>query len=88
MAGLGGGPKYYSKRIEAWALDALRNDPRLDLVIAGHSHLPAKVEVESDRYYLNSGDWISHSTYLAIPPRGSPPAIWRWGFNGSMVLDE
>jgi UDP-2,3-diacylglucosamine hydrolase len=77
--GAGGGPKHHAEVIESWATERLRADSSLDYVIAGHSHLPAKVEVGSGRYYLNAGDWISHMTYLDIPLTDSPPAIWRWG---------
>ena len=77
-AGLGGGPKSHAREIEAWARDELSRNSSLDLVVAGHSHLPAKVEVEADRYYLNAGDWISHHTYIEIPAAPSPPALRRW----------
>jgi UDP-2,3-diacylglucosamine hydrolase len=76
-AGQGGGPKRRAPGIEAWALEALRDDPSLDLVIAGHSHLPALVEVEPGRYYLNAGDWITHDSYLVLPEDG-PPEIRHW----------
>lgn len=77
-AGLGGGPKRHVGEIEAWAREQLANDASLDLVIAGHSHLPVKIEVEPNRYYMNAGDWISHYTYIAVPSGNRPPGIWRW----------
>ena len=77
-AGLGGGPKDHTRDIEAWARDALRRDPTLDLVVAGHSHLPVKVEVGTGQYYLNAGDWITHFTFAEIPSDDSPPAIRQW----------
>jgi len=36
-----------------------------DLVIMGHSHKPLKIEID-DGYYLNSGDWIVHDSYVEI----------------------
>ena len=75
--GKGGGPKRRAPAIEAWARERLRDDPSLDLVIAGHAHLPAQVEVEPGRYYLNSGDWITHDSYLVLPEDG-PPEIRHW----------
>lgn len=36
-----------------------------DLVIMGHAHNPQKIEIR-DGYYLNSGDWIVHNSYLEI----------------------
>ena len=77
-AGLGGGPKGHAGEIEAWAREELRRNPGIDLVLAGHSHLPTRVEVSNGRYYLNAGDWITHCTYLEIPDDGSPPAIRKW----------
>ncbi|MQA91092.1 MAG: hypothetical protein GEU90_12785 [Gemmatimonas sp.] len=83
-AGLDGGPKTHAVEIETWAQEALRKDPSLDLVVAGHSHLPAEVEVEPGRYYLNAGDWISHFTYLEIAA-ASPPFLREWtGTSGSV----
>jgi UDP-2,3-diacylglucosamine hydrolase len=83
-AGLGGGPKSHVGEIEAWARKALQREPGLDLVIAGHSHLPVLLEVEAGRYYVNAGDWISHFTFAEIPADGSPPVVRRWTGVGSI----
>lgn len=76
-AGKGGGPKHRAPAIEAWAREKLQKDPSLDLVIAGHAHLPAAVEVEPGRFYLNAGDWITHFTYVVVPAEGRPE-VRRW----------
>lgn len=69
-----------SRPILDWATRQLREDPALDLVLAGHAHTPAVVEVEPGRFYVNSGDWIQHFTYVEIPPdRAAPPRLQRWG---------
>jgi UDP-2,3-diacylglucosamine hydrolase len=72
------GPKPAAPLIEAWARDRLRDEPELDVVLAGHSHLPAWIEVDPGRYYVNTGDWISHMTYGVLPPGGGPPEVRRW----------
>lgn len=72
------GPKPYVPLIEMWATRALREKPDIDVVLAGHSHLPALVEVEPKRYYLNTGDWISHMTYGVLPAAGGEPGLRRW----------
>lgn len=72
------GPKPYAALIETWARAALRENRNIDLVLAGHSHLPAFVEVEPGRHYLNTGDWISHMTYGVLPAMGGPPELHRW----------
>lgn len=66
------GPKHAAPLLEAWARRALAADRSLDLALAGHSHLPACVAVDPGRFYVNSGDWISHMSYAVIPPAGAP----------------
>lgn len=72
------GPKARAPQIEAWARAQLAREPELSLVVCGHSHLPALREVEPGRYYVNSGDWISHFTYAVVPPGDEPPEVRRW----------
>jgi UDP-2,3-diacylglucosamine hydrolase len=68
-----------ARYIREWALGRLEADPSLDLVIAGHSHLPVVEAVSPGRYYANSGDWIHHRTYLALNPDGGAPQLLSWG---------
>lgn len=71
------GPKHYAPLLEDWARSALARMPDVDVVLAGHSHLPALVAVEPGRYYVNSGDWISHMSYALVPVQG-PPTLSTW----------
>jgi UDP-2,3-diacylglucosamine pyrophosphatase LpxH len=73
--------------VERWALDQLRKSPDVDLVLMGHSHLPAWIEVEPGRFYLNTGDWIEHMTYAVLPADKSTPTIRRWPDHG-LVMPE
>lgn len=66
-----------SAALEAWAVDKLRADPELDLVLLGHTHMPLIREVEPDRWYVNSGDWVSHQSYVELEP-GSAPRLLDW----------
>ena len=66
------GKKGRAAFIEEWARGQLEEDPSLGWVVCGHSHLPAVIEVEPGRYYLNSGDWLTHSTYITIGEDGRP----------------
>ncbi|CAN5668179.1 hypothetical protein BH23GEM7_BH23GEM7_11760 [soil metagenome] len=50
-----GGPKHRAPFIEAWAREQLLADPTLDLVLAGHAHVPTRVKVAPGRYYVNAG---------------------------------
>jgi UDP-2,3-diacylglucosamine hydrolase len=67
-----------AKFLEDWAGDRLAEDPSLSFVVCGHAHLPQVREVSSGRFYLNAGDWITHDTYIVVPP-GGVPALERWG---------
>ncbi|NNM33612.1 MAG: UDP-2,3-diacylglucosamine diphosphatase [Gemmatimonadetes bacterium] len=63
--------------LEQWARDLLRNDPTLHHVALGHTHLPKLVEVDPGRFYINSGDWVSHRTYVRFAP-GEAPELLDW----------
>jgi UDP-2,3-diacylglucosamine hydrolase len=65
--------------VRAWGVERLQADPALDLVVTGHVHMPAVVEVGEGRYYVNSGDWIHHFTYVSVPATGHAPTLERWG---------
>jgi UDP-2,3-diacylglucosamine pyrophosphatase LpxH len=59
----------------------LSADPDLDLVVLGHTHLPDLVEVEVDRWYVNTGDWVFHRTFVVLE-EGAPPRMEEWGGSG------
>ena len=72
------GQKGRAAFIEQWARDQLAEDPGLGWVICGHSHVPAVVEVEPGRHYLNAGDWLTHRTYIVVPGSGEPDLrVWE-----------
>lgn len=64
--------------IQAWAEERMHADPTLELVIAGHAHVPSVVEVAPGRWYANAGDWIRSFTYLVLPPGGGAPELRVW----------
>jgi UDP-2,3-diacylglucosamine hydrolase len=63
--------------LEAWAVEKLRREPDLDLIVLGHTHIPRLVEVESGRYYVNAGDWVSHQSYVVLRA-GEAPVLEEW----------
>lgn len=70
----------YAARAESlrqWAHDELARRPDLDLVLAGHTHTPTVDEVQPGRFYINTGDWINHFTYLVLAP-GAAPRLDVW----------
>jgi len=56
------------KLIRIWDIINLNND--VDVFIMGHSHTPEAViwvdEDENIKTYINSGDWVAHTTYVSI----------------------
>jgi UDP-2,3-diacylglucosamine hydrolase len=63
--------------IEGWARDRMAADPSLAFVVCGHSHVPALIEVEPGRFYVNAGDWLSHFTYVTID-ESATPVLEHW----------
>jgi len=63
--------------IEEWARARLAEDAALAWVICGHAHVPALIEVEPGRFYINAGDWLTHFSYVTIDAEGVP-ALAEW----------
>jgi UDP-2,3-diacylglucosamine hydrolase len=59
-------------KLREWAIEELRRDSTLDLVLTGHTHTPAVEAISPGRFYVNTGDWINHFTYLVLRPGGTP----------------
>jgi UDP-2,3-diacylglucosamine hydrolase len=85
------GPNEDEKRraeaLEAWALARLRDDPTLELVVIGHTHIPVLKEVAPGRWYVNSGDWVTHRSYLVLEP-GAAPRVLEWEVSGRGGVDR
>jgi UDP-2,3-diacylglucosamine hydrolase len=67
-----------ARPILAWAREQLLGDESLDLVVAGHSHVPEIAEVAPGRFYANSGDWVRHSSYLVLSSEERAPSLRSW----------
>ncbi|HEX8849818.1 MAG TPA: UDP-2,3-diacylglucosamine diphosphatase [Gemmatimonadaceae bacterium] len=76
--GEGTGPQHASAPLERWARGAIAAERDVDVVIAGHSHRPALVEVEPARWYVNSGDWVYHMSYALLPADRGTPTLGSW----------
>ena len=61
--------------LEQWAREQFAADPALSWVICGHSHVPALIEINAGRFYINSGDWVKHRSYVTIDEAGQPKLI-------------
>ena len=56
-------------RQRAWAEALLMNDPSLSLVVMGHTHRAAVMEVAPGRHYLNPGAWFDGCRYAVATAR-------------------
>jgi len=63
--------------LEALARELLADDDSLQLVVFGHSHYPQLVEVDTDRHYLNTGDWMAEFTWGEISLGGVTLNRWN-----------
>ena len=64
--------------IREWAPRELVARPDIDLVVAGHAHVPEILEVDPGRYYVNSGDWVRNRSYVELPAEGGAPLLRTW----------
>lgn len=74
----GDGQVHRSEALEKWATQELLHRPELELVLLGHTHLPMVREVAPGRWYVNSGDWVFHRSYVTLV-EGAPPRLSEWG---------
>jgi UDP-2,3-diacylglucosamine hydrolase len=63
--------------LENWATRYLEDQPEVELVALGHTHIPLLKEVFPGRYYLNSGDWLVSMSY-GLLEAGEPPRLFGW----------
>lgn len=56
-------------RQRAWAETLLTNDPSLSLVVMGHTHRAAVMEVSPGRHYVNPGAWFDGFRYAVATQR-------------------
>ena len=63
--------------LAGWAGEQLEHDATLDIVALGHGHLPAIAEVAPGRFYVNTGDWVLHRSYVTIDDSGTP-VLHEW----------
>ena len=47
-----------------WSSPALGRD--MELLIFGHSHVPALTRVSTGAVYANAGSWLDHPTFLHL----------------------
>jgi UDP-2,3-diacylglucosamine hydrolase len=63
--------------LRAIAMAELRRDPHLDLLVYGHSHVPALERAPHGGVFANAGSWLDAPTYLRITPEAIELLEWR-----------
>lgn len=66
-----------SAALRTWAEARLRSDQELDLIVLGHTHRPLLLEVGVGRWYVNTGDWVAHRSFVTLE-EGRPPQLLEW----------
>ncbi|HEU4630115.1 MAG TPA: UDP-2,3-diacylglucosamine diphosphatase [Gemmatimonadaceae bacterium] len=54
--------------LERVAFAHMEADPRLELVVFGHSHVPALARAPGGGVYANAGSWLDAPTFLHVTP--------------------
>lgn len=75
--------------LRAVAMERLRQDPALDLVIFGHSHVATLEREPTGGAYANPGSWLDDSAFLEITDERV--ALRRWGSperDGLHIIDR
>ncbi|HEX6088888.1 MAG TPA: UDP-2,3-diacylglucosamine diphosphatase [Gemmatimonadales bacterium] len=56
----------YAAGQRRWAESRLAGDPAIDVLVMGHSHMPALTEPAPGRFYLNPGAWLDEGSYAIV----------------------
>lgn len=63
--------------LRAVARATLEAKPHLDLLVFGHSHVPALERLPRGGVYANAGSWLDAPTYLAVTPERIELRSWE-----------
>jgi UDP-2,3-diacylglucosamine hydrolase len=64
------------------AANVLAEDPQLELIIYGHSHVPALSRTVSGGIYANAGSWLDEPTFLRVTPERIELRRWDGSAEG------
>jgi UDP-2,3-diacylglucosamine hydrolase len=69
------------------ALSELERDRSIELLVYGHSHVPALERAATGGVFANAGSWLDAPTYLCITPETIELLEWREGSAEGHRLD-
>ena len=84
--------EYYFRQAKAQYLE--NPDENVDVVVFGHTHVPAYRAMDNGKYYINEGTWIDHNTdypdatrTFAVITTGekTTPALYMYNEDGSLT---
>ena len=78
-------PRDEGRGLRAVAQASLAADPATDLLIYGHSHVPALERMPSGNVYANAGSWLDRPTYLEVTPASIALREWSGSAEGADV---
>jgi UDP-2,3-diacylglucosamine hydrolase len=71
--------------LRAVAMDRLASAPSVELMILGHSHVPALERSPGGGVYANAGSWMSKPTYLRVDERQIALMEWTGSAEGECL---
>ena len=69
------------------ALRDLEKDASVDLLVLGHSHVPALERAAGGGVYGNAGTWLGDSTFLRVDEASVELRRWSGGTSQLMVRE-
>jgi len=60
-----------------YAKEYLKKDPGVQYFIFGHRHLPLQMPLNDTAVYYNTGDWLTHFTYLEFEADKMKARVWQ-----------
>jgi UDP-2,3-diacylglucosamine hydrolase len=71
--------------LRALAVEALAKSRDLDLLVYGHSHVPALEKMESGGVFANAGSWLDAPTYLRVTDESLELLQWDGSSKGNCL---
>jgi UDP-2,3-diacylglucosamine hydrolase len=75
-------PRDEGRGLRAVADAELARRPELEVLVYGHSHVPALERTSSGQVYANAGSWLDAPTYLVATPGRIALREWRGSAEG------